>query len=1031
MLRKGRSVLLGLAVAPYALIAATGGQAKPTYAGDVLPTLKAHCASCHSGPSASAGLDLTSSSGIKRVIKPRDSKDSLLVQRLRGIGGAQMPMGFAPLPRETIDRIAMWIDNGADIGLGVTKHWAYIRPIRPIRPIPTTKNWARNMIDDFVLARLEKEGLKPSPEASKEKLLRRVYLDLIGLPPSPKEIDAFLTDKRPDAYERVVDSLLKNPHYGERQAEPWLDLSRYADSDGYEKDLNRTAWKYRDWLIDAFNRNLPYDRFTIEQLAGDLLPNPTQDQMIATGFNRNTMFNREGGVDQEDAHFNVVLDRVGTTATVWLGSTLQCARCHDHKYDPFTQRDFYRMAAFYANSQIYPEGPKAFGEEKWFETQMRVPSPQQEAEERKLKTDMAEIQRRLAAWTPELNAGYTKWLEDSKKGPAWTVLQPDRLTSKNGATLSIDGFGVITSNGKLPSLDDYTLSGKAGLTHLSGISIEAIADSSLPSRGPGRSANGNFVVSHVKVSAGGVSQPLSRAVADYEQKAFGAARVFSNDRDAGWAVLGATGKSHEIVLELAKPIDVQPDTPVEVVIEQHWSGGEHLLGKFRVSLTQSEHPAMLFLPRQIRELVAVSSHGDAGDRALKDYFLTVAPMLDPDRAKLAQLRKDLAMLESKIPTALVMKDKPHTGPLTAYVHQRGEFLSPTELVTAGYPAALCQTTPIGLIGPMSPIGPTSPPDPAPVPHINDNGDSKVTGSALTRLDLAKWLVSRENPLTARVEVNRLWEQFFGRGIVETSEDFGTQGARPSHPELLDWLACEFMDKGWDMKAMVRLIVTSATYRQSSDASPALEEKDPQNILLARGPRVRLDAETIRDSLLADAGLLSTKIGGPSVYPPQPAGVWDTPYNGEQWMESKGEDRYRRGLYTFVKRSSPYPTFLNFDSTSRESCTVRRIRTNTPLQALAMLNDKVVLEAAKALGNRMQTEGGDQHTQRLAYGFRLCTGRRPTTVEIGRLDRLFKQLVATYGKDPASANKIAGTTLDAAWTMVANVLLNLDETVTKG
>ncbi len=1050
MLPRGRFLLFGLAVVPYALIAATGDQAKPTYAADVLPVMKAHCASCHSGPSASAGLDLTTADGLRKVIVAKNSKGSKLIQRLHGINGAQMPMGFAPLPADTIDKIAAWIDAGGIIEAGSAKHWSYVKPVRPAVP-QSSSHWIRNPIDAFVLSRMKQEGMSPSPEASKEVLLRRVYLDLIGLPPSPREIDAFLADKRTDAYERVVDSLQTNPHYGERQAEPWLDLSRYADSDGYEKDLNRTAWRYRDWLVDAFNRNLTYDRFTIDQLAGDLLPNPTPDELIATGFNRNTMFNREGGVDQQEAHFNVVLDRVGTTSTVWLGSTLQCARCHDHKYDPFTQRDFYRMCAFFANSAVFPEGPKSVGEEKWFEAQIRVPSPRQAAEEQRLKADSFELTRRMALWTPELQHAYDSWLADAKKGPQWTVLNPSVLESKNGATLASDGFGVVSSTGKLPRSDIYTLTGKAGLTRIAGLSLEAIADKSLPSQGPGRSANGNFVVSHVSLSVGPKIYEFGKAVADFEQPQYAAAKVLAMDPNFGWAVLGQTGKSHELVLDLEKPIDVPPDTPVKVTIAQNWPGGEHLLGRFRISLTGQEHPTLLSVPPPIRKLLAVSGGEDAGAKALKDYFRKVTPLLEADRNRLAGIKIELDKLEASIPTALVMRDKPHPGPLTAYMHSRGEFLSKTELVTAGYPAALAQslsqragTTRANLTAVIAePTGAGQPirqhpntstpsshdPDPAPRPNIADNL-AILPGPTLTRLELAKWIVSRDNPLSARVEVNRLWEQFFGRGIVETSEDFGTQGSRPSHPELFDWLACDFMDRGWDMKAMVRMIVTSSTYRQSSDASPARIDKDPQNVFLARGPRVRLDAETIRDTVLAAAGLLSRKIGGPSVFPYQPAGVWDTPYNGEQWMESKGEDRYRRGLYTFTKRTSPYPSFLDFDSTSREFCTVRRIRTNTPLQALAMLNDRAVLEAARALAKRMQSEGGTTQLGRIAYGFRLCTGRYPSKPEAFRLGALFDKLLRDYRNDPKVASKLAGNSEEAAWTMVGNVMLNLGETVTK-
>ncbi|HTQ09425.1 MAG TPA: DUF1553 domain-containing protein, partial [Fimbriimonadaceae bacterium] len=673
---------------------------------------------------------------------------------------------------------------------------------------------------------------------------------------------------------------------------------------------------------------------------------------------------------------------------------------------------------------------------------------------------IAELKRRMAIWTPELQSGFAKWYTEAKRGLQWTVLQPSTLQSKNGATLKSDGYGVVSSTGKLPAIDDYTIGGKADLRRITGIDIEAFASDALPSHGPGRSPNGNFVISTVRVKVGSQEIALARAVADHDQEDYGAAKVNGADPNFGWAVLPEIGKSHELILEFAKPVAVQQDTPVEVVIGQHWPGGEHLLGRFRVSLSDQDEPATAYVPPKIRGLLQVSGADGPAVQALKDYYRSIAPELEADRGRVAGLERDLAKLDDAIPTALVMQDRPHPGPLTAYVHSRGEFLSKTDLVTAAYPAVLSAAQPdvsngldkseraAGVISPdsrrlfaSSGTGPAdesadksayskAEADPAPRPSIEDNA-SPPAGPVLTRLDLAKWLVSRGNPLTARVEVNRLWEQFFGRGIVETSEDFGTQGSQPSDQPLLDWLACEFMDKGWNMKAMVRMIVTSSTYRQSSAATPALIEKDPQDVYLERGPRFRLDAETIRDTILTASGLISLKIGGPSVFPYQPDGVWDTPYNDEQWMESKGPDRYRRGLYTFMKRSSPYPAMLNFDGTSREECTVRRIRTNTPLQALALLNDEAMFEAAKALGVRMIKEGGSSTERKLSYGFLLCTGRRPTDAELTRLSAALTKLATAYRKDPADAKKLAATPEQAAWTMIGNVLLNLDETVTKG
>ncbi len=680
-----------------------------------------------------------------------------------------MPMGLPALSATDTDAIKAWIKAGASFDKGAPrKHWAYIAPVKPKVP-ELRSTWVHNPIDAFVLARLKDEHLRPSPEASRETLIRRVTLDLTGLPPTPQEVDAFVFDRRADAYDRLVDRLLASPHYGEKQAQGWLDLARYADTDGYEKDLRRTNWKYRDWVIDAFNRNLPYDQFTIDQIAGDMLPDATVDDRIATGFNRNTMFNREGGVNQQEAHFAVVEDRAETTATVWLGSTLGCARCHDHKYDPFLQRDYYKMVAFYNNTQVYPEGPQDVGEEKWFEGALSLPTPEQKSDQTRLVAKIASLQ------------------------------------------------------------------------------------------------------AEIKASA-------------------------SKEKSA----------------------------------------------------------------------------------------------------ELAATQKQLDALNGQIQTALTLAEKPVSGPLTEWVRHRGEFTSRTEQVTAGTP---------GVLPPLK------------------------TARA-DRLALAKWLVAKDNPLTARVEVNRLWEECFGRGIVETSEDFGTRGSPPTHPELLDWLACKFMSEDWNLKSMLRLIVTSATYRQSSDATPLLIERDPRNLLLARGPRFRLDAETIHDEALAASGLLSPKIGGPSVYPSQPEGIWDSPYSGDRWTLSQGDDRYRRGLYTFWKRTAPYPAYMAFDATSRETCTVRRIRTNTPLQALALLNDDFMMQASRALGKRMQ-RAGTNDPARLTEGFRFCTARRPKPAELTRLKALLVKLKTRYSERPKDAAKLGADPSDAAWVLVGNVLLNLDETITKG
>jgi hypothetical protein len=774
-----RRVNLPLTLALMLAAVAPALAAEPvSFAREIQPVLKASCYQCHGPERQEAGLRLDSRAALLKggasgpAVVPGREAESRLVRRLLGQGGgARMPLGFAPLPKATIDRIRAWIDQGAlwPDATDARKHWAWIAPVRPALPTVRDIRWARNPIDRFVLARLEREGLKPSPPAERGTLIRRVTLDLIGLPPTPREVDAFVADPSPNAYEKVVDRLLASPHYGERWARPWLDLARYADTNGYEKDNPRSIWPYRDWIIHALNQDMPYDRFTIEQLAGDLLPNATRDQKIATGFHRNTMLNQEGGVDEEEQRWLTLIDRVGTTGTVWLGTTLACAQCHDHKYDPFKQKEFYRLLAFFDHTE---------------EPALELPSPEQEP---RRKAVQAEI---------------------------------DTLETK------------------------------------------------------------------------------------------------------------------------AK------QTP--------------------------------------------------GDKSAAEH--------------LAALKKQLAGLN--IPATLVMAEKPESVPAVTYTRVKGEFLHKGVRVTTGVPAIL------------NPFRRTWPQN---------------------RLGLAYWLVDPANPLTARVAVNRAWEQLFGRGIVETSENFGTQGAPPTHPELLDWLAVTFRERpspahpescGWSLKKLHRLIVTSATYRQSSRSIPALRERDPENRLLARGPRFRMEAEMLRDTALAIGGLLSPKIGGPSVYPLQPDGIWDVPYSGEKWVTSTGEDRYRRGLYTFWRRSAPYPEFVTFDATSREFCTVRRSRTDTPLQALTTLNDPAFFDTARGLARRMRTEAGSNPAVKAAYGFRLCVARHPTPSETARLVALYRQERARYASDPKAASAMAGGPEGAdifdraAWTVVANVLLNLDETLTK-
>ena len=773
-----RRLVLGnfIAIGVTALVPALARAAERSvdFARDVWPILAANCFECHGGDMQKGGLRLDArkaalAGGVSgNTVVAGKSADSVIIHRLRGHGDEdRMPLKKPPLSDQQIATIAAWIDQGAKwpdalAGDDATskQHWSFVAPTRPELPAVKDTAWVRNPVDRFILARLVKEGIKPSPEATRETLLRRVSLDLTGLPPTPAEIDAYLTDKSPDAYEKQIERLLASPHYGERWGRQWLDAARYADSNGYSHDTPRTIWKYRDWVIDAFNKDMPFDRLTAEQLAGDLFPDATLEQKIATGFHRNTQFNTEGGIDAEQFRVESVIDRVNTTGTVWLGLTVGCAQCHNHKFDPVAQKEYYQLFAFFNNTD---------------EPELRLGMPADEARGRRIDQLEAELQ----------------------------------------------------------------------------------------------------------------------------------------------------------------PFASNPDDPV----------------------------------------------------------------IKAKRAELAKLRRE----EKGVLTTLVLEER-KANPRKTTVFIKGDFTRPGQPVTPGVPSVL-------------------PPMKAEKP---------------TRLDLARWLTSPDNPLTARVTVNRIWQQYFGRGIVETENDFGSQGTPPTHPELLDWLATEFMKQGWSQKAMHRLIVTSATYRQSSSARTDLATVDPTNKLLARQSRLRLDAEIVRDVALTASGLLSRKIGGPSVFPPQPEGVTSVGQVKHDWKVSKGEDRYRRGMYTFYFRNSLHPLLGAFDAPDATSTCTRRLRSNTPLQALNLLNDEGFVEFARTLAVRVLAEAPGDDAARADHAFRLCTGRKPAADERQALLALLERQATEFAKAPAEAKALAGKSVPAgtdphrfaAWTIVARVMLNLDETITR-
>jgi hypothetical protein len=880
-------------------------------------------------------------------------------------------------------------------------HWSFKAPIQSPLPAVKDKRWVRNPIDDFILARLEKEHMHPSPEADRATLIRRLSLDLIGVPPTLKEIDDFLADRSPNAYGKVVERLLASPHYGERWAREWLDVARYADSNGYEKDLPRSIWPYRDWVINAFNRNMPFDEFTIDQMAGDLLPNATRDQRVATGFHRNSMVNEEGGVDPEEFRVAAIINRVETTSKAWLGLTMNCAQCHNHKYDPISQKEFYQFYAFLNHDD---------------EPMLEVPNQAQSKKRAEIKKNIAAIEDELLAADPDLAKRQAAWEERERTNAVeWTVLEPESFYAAVGTKLTKLSDNSLLATASSPPVSTYTIATRAAPTNITAFRLEALTDPNLPNNGPGRATNGNFVLTYFAVDTispdGKTTNHVvfQAATADFSQAKFPIANTLGSDAKTGWAVDGGPGRGNvnrHAVFETKEPVAVPAGSTLVFTLKQTY-GSEHTIGRFRLSATAQEKRPIAADPltSELREVLNLP--GDkrpaAQQRALFSVYRTLDSKCDEANQKISKLMDEWPIAD----TTLVLAAR--SEPRVTRIFKRGDFRKPLEEVSADVPAIL-------------------PPLPKDVPR--------------NRLTLGRWLADKRNPLTARVVMNRFWQAYFGRGIVMTSEDFGTQGERPSHPELLDWLACEFMNRGWDVKAMQRLIVESATYRQASKVTPQQFAADQYNRLLGRGPRFRVEAEMIHDIALEAAGVLSGKIGGPSVYPPIPDGVLGLAYGAPmKWEVSKGDDQFRRALYTYWKRSVPYPALSIFDAPNADLVCVRRVMSDTPLQALTTLNDKVFDDAAKALALRAWKEGGLTDRSRAAYAFRLCTGRKPSERETSEIVALVKEKEAYFENRTSDAVKVSSEDPKepppevnlhkvAAWTLAARVMLNLDETVTK-
>jgi hypothetical protein len=897
-------------------------------------------------------------------------------------------------------------------------HWSFQPVRRPAVPLVKHGEWSRNPIDNFVLAKLESLGVAPSSEADRVTLIRRLSLDLLGLPPTPAEVDAFVKDDRPEAYERLVARLLESSHFGERWGRHWLDLARYADSDGYEKDSPRPyAYLYRNWVIDAINRDLPFDRFTIEQLAGDLLPaEPGESadaalaRKIATGFHRNTLTNKEGGVDQEEFRNKANVDRVSTTATVWLGLTLACCECHNHKYDPFTQKEFYSLFSFFNTSQ---------------ETDVPAPQPAEiaayEAAKKKFDEEHAKLTAGLAQFEKEqLPTRLAEW-EASRAGKLptarWVVLEPMSVASAGGATLTQQPDGSIVAAGKSPPTDTYTIEAKTNLSGISAFRLEVLPDESHPAKGPGRVTHGNFVLNEFTVKAVGAegAEPrpvaLQNATADFSQDKYAVAAAIDGNAGTGWAIAPQFGRRHVAVFEAKDDLAAVSESGTTLVfsLDQQY-GTEHTIGRFRISATTEPRPVPADdLPDDV--IAALSVLPDKRDEKQQTAVAKYFRGIDVEWKKLNAAVADHTKKAPKPPATTAMAIVQNNNPPATHIHIRGDFLRKGDPVEPGTPDVLASAV-----------------------------SFKPRSDKPDRLDLAAWLVDPANPLTARVTVNRVWQHLFGKGLVATPNDFGTRGERPSHPELLDWLAAEFVARGWSQKELIKLIVGSATYRQSSRTRADLVDRDPTNTLLARQNRYRLEAEIVRDLYLAASGLLTPAVGGPSVRPPQPAGVSDLTYAGSaKWAESTGPDRYRRGLYTWFQRTSPYPMLTTFDSPDGVNCTVRRERSNTPLQALTLLNDVAFVECAQGLAKRAikQSPSADPAV-RIRVAFRLCMAREPRDAELARLRQFHVDVVETCRNHPEAVAKLVGpaplegveASEAAAWVALARMILNLDEFVTR-
>jgi hypothetical protein len=998
---------------------------------DIRPLLSDNCFSCH-GPDRNkrkADLRLDTETGLHgqggqpgTVVAGKPADSELFRRITTNDPDQKMPpadSGKTLTPRD-VALIEKWIAQGGRF----QGHWAFLPVAADATAGSESDPAASNRIDEFVARGLAEQNLQGAPPADRITLIRRLHFDLIGLPPSENEVNAFLGDQSPDAYEKEVDRLLKSPHFGERLAMWWLDLVRYADTVGYHGDQEMSVSPFRQYVIESFNSNKPFDRFTAEQLAGDLLPNPTVEQLVASGYNRLGMMSAEGGVQDKEYLAKYIAERVRNASGTWLGVTLGCAECHDHKFDPLTTRDFYRFEAFFADIKERGLYSGANSDGNWGPS-VKVPTAQQRTDLAVLDEKIAKVKSILGTSTPELTSAQVEW---ERTQVPWTILKPESVTSAEGVTLTARPDGTVLASGKSPATDTYSLVIKQLPKGVTAFRLEVLPDPSFPKKGPGRAGNGNFVLSEFIATlktATGEERPVlfQSATASYEQTGAADANPYKKwaiaaaiDGDAkgknwGWAVMEKVGQPHAAIFETSTNLTLDEGATLTISLLQNLDNPQHTIGLFRLACTTSARPVRIsdIPPANIASLLAIvpAERNEAQRNEIAAYYRSIAPALEPVRRELAGLEKSRNDLDATIPTSLITASVP---PRMVRILQRGNWMDDKgDVVTPAFPAILA-------------------PEPA-----ND--------TRLNRLDLARWITSRDNPLTGRVFVNRIWKLYFGAGLSRKLDDLGAQGEWPSHPLLVDYLARRFMETGWDIKRLVKTIVMTRAYRQSSLISPELREADPYNRWLARQGRFRLDAELVRDNALSISGLLVTQIGGRSVRPYQPPGYWAyLNFPQREWQNSTGEDLYRRGLYTHWQRQYLHPSLLAFDAPCREECSADRPRSNTPLQSLVLLNDPSYVEAARAFAELILRHEGTPR-DKLNFAFRRALSRPVEPAEAEVLERLLQSHQAEYEADPAAAKELLATgsrpvpadlppAMLAAWTGVARTILNLHEVITR-